>query len=59
MLKANLLDYSVTELGVEHLPRVDGVSTGARPSVILRTIREIFEYRKEYIAEMKKKKNKN
>lgn len=58
MLKANLLDYSVTELGVEHLPRVDGVSTGARPSVILRTIREIFDYRKEYKAEMRKKNSK-
>ena len=57
MLKANLLDYTVTELGVEHLPRLDGVSTGARPSVIMRTIREIFDYRKEYISEMKKKKN--
>ncbi len=57
MLKANLLDYTVTEIGVLHLPRLDGVSTGARPSVILRTIREIFAYRKEYIAEMKKKKN--
>lgn len=56
MLKANLLDYTVTELGVQHLPRLDGVSTGARPSVILRTIREIFEYRKEYTAEMRKKK---
>lgn len=56
MLKAKLLDYSVTEIGVLHLPRLDGVSTGARPSVILRTIREIFEYRKEYSAEMKKKK---
>jgi phosphopantetheine adenylyltransferase len=30
------------------LPRVDGISTGARPSVILRTIREVFDYRKEY-----------
>ncbi len=58
MLKANLLDYTVTELGVQHLPRLDGVSTGARPSVILRTIREIFEYRKEYSAEMRKKKEK-
>jgi glycosyltransferase involved in cell wall biosynthesis len=57
MLKANLLGYSTTELGVTHLPRVDGVSTGARPSVILRTIREIFDYRKEYLAEMKKKKS--
>lgn len=55
MLKANLLDYTVTELGVLHLPRVDGVSTGARPSVILRTINEVFQYRKEYIREMKKK----
>lgn len=57
MLKANLLGYTVTELGVEHLPRLDGVSTGARPSVILRTIKEIFEYRKEYIAEKKKLRN--
>lgn len=56
MLKANLLDYTVTELGVQHLPRLDGVSTGARPSVILRTIREIFDYRKEYASEMRKKK---
>jgi glycosyltransferase involved in cell wall biosynthesis len=56
MLKANLLGYSTTELGVTHLPRLDGVSTGARPSVILRTIREIFSYRKEYISEMKERK---
>jgi glycosyltransferase involved in cell wall biosynthesis len=48
MLKAKLLGYTTTELGVMHLPRVDGISTGARPSVILRTIREVFDYRKEY-----------
>jgi glycosyltransferase involved in cell wall biosynthesis len=48
MLKAKLLGYTVTEVGVNHLPRVDGISTGARPSVILRTIREVFDYRKEY-----------
>lgn len=59
MLKANLLGYTVTELGVEHLPRVDGVSTGARPSVILGTIKEIFVYRKEYKGEKKKLKIKN
>ncbi|MBV6478606.1 MAG: Dodecaprenyl-phosphate galacturonate synthase [Ignavibacteria bacterium] len=58
MLKARLLDYSVTELGVIHLPRVDGISTGARPSVIIRTIKEVFEYRKEYIAEIRKKSSK-
>lgn len=55
MLKAKLLDYSVTEIGVMHLPRVDGISTGARPSVIIRTIKEVFEYRKEYLKEMKNK----
>jgi glycosyltransferase involved in cell wall biosynthesis len=48
MLKAKLLGYTTTELGVEHLPRLDGISTGARPSVILRTIKEVFEYKKEY-----------
>jgi glycosyltransferase involved in cell wall biosynthesis len=55
MIKAKLLGYRTTEVGVEHLPRVDGISTGARPSVILRTIREIFEYRKEYIQSRNKK----
>jgi hypothetical protein len=49
MIKAKLQGYRTTEVGVEHLPRVDGISTGARPSVILRTIREIYVYRKEYI----------
>ena len=55
MLKAKLLDYSVTEIGVMHLPRVDVISTGARPTVIIRTIKEVFEYRKEYLKEMKNK----
>jgi glycosyltransferase involved in cell wall biosynthesis len=54
MLKAKLLGYTSIEMGVTHLPRVDGVSTGARPSVILRTIREVFEYRKEYKNELKR-----
>lgn len=47
MLKAKQKGYSVTEIGVMHLPRVDGISTGARPSVILKTIREVFAYRKK------------
>ena len=38
-----------------HLPRVDGISTGARPSVIFGTIGEVFRYRKEYKAELKKR----
>lgn len=53
MLKAKLLGYTVTEIGVNHLPRLDGISTGARPSVIFRTIKEVFQYRKEYKAAQK------
>ncbi|MCI0449304.1 MAG: glycosyltransferase family 2 protein [Chlorobi bacterium] len=52
MIKANLLGYTSTELGVKHLPRVDGISTAARPSIIFRTIREILELRKEYKEEL-------
>ena len=47
-IKARLLNYASTEVGVTHLPRVDGVSTGARPSVIFRTIREILSYHRRY-----------
>ncbi len=54
MLKAKLLGYTSTELGVKHLPRVDGISTGARPSVILRTIKEIIAFKKKYGEELKK-----
>lgn len=54
MLKAKLLGYTTAEMGVTHLPRLDGVSTAARPSVIFRTIGEVFEYRKEYKAELKR-----
>ena len=55
MLKANLLDYKVTEVGVMHLPRLDGISTGARPSVIIRTIKEVFDYRKNILKKKIKK----
>ncbi len=54
LLKARLLGYTSTEVGVKHLPRVDGISTGARPSVIFRTIKEIAEYRKQYLKEIEK-----
>jgi glycosyltransferase involved in cell wall biosynthesis len=57
LLKASLLGYTTTEIGVKHLPRVDGISTGARPSVIFRTIKEISEYRKVYKEEIRKLKS--
>lgn len=58
MIRAELLGYTFTELGVKHLPRVDGVSTAARPSIIFRTIREIIELRKELINEIVGRRNK-
>jgi hypothetical protein len=48
MIKAYLLGYSSTEIGVRHLPRVDGISTAARPSIIVKTILDIYRFRKEY-----------
>ena len=59
LLKAKALGYTSTEVGVKHLPRVDGISTGARPSVIFRTIKEITEYRKQYLNEISKQKHFN
>ncbi len=47
-IKARLLGYTSTEVGVRHLPRMDGISTGARPSVIFRTLLEIYRYYRKY-----------
>jgi glycosyltransferase involved in cell wall biosynthesis len=58
MIRAGLLGYTFTELGVKHLPRVDGVSTAARPSIIFRTIKEIIELRKELKPEIIARRNK-
>ncbi len=50
-IAARALNYRTTEVGVKHLPRLDGLSTAARPSVIFRAFREIFrawlKYRKQ------------
>ncbi len=48
MINASLLGYTFTEIGVKHLPRVDGISTAARPSIIFKTIWEILQFRKKY-----------
>ncbi len=36
--------YAYTEVGVRHLPRKGGQATGAKPTVILRALRELFFY---------------
>jgi glycosyltransferase involved in cell wall biosynthesis len=48
MIQAKIKGYSFTEVGVVHLPRVDGISTAARPSIIFKTIGEIIQFRKVY-----------
>jgi glycosyltransferase involved in cell wall biosynthesis len=47
MINACLLGYTFTEVSVRHLPRVDGISTAARPSIIFKTIWEILQFRKK------------
>jgi glycosyltransferase involved in cell wall biosynthesis len=47
-IKARMLGYRSTEVGVTHLPRLDGISTGARPTVILRTVGEIVRAYRKY-----------
>jgi glycosyltransferase involved in cell wall biosynthesis len=48
MIKAYLLGYTSTEIGVRHLPRIDGMSTAARPSMVVKTIVDMYRFRKEY-----------
>lgn len=54
-IKARLLGYQAVEVGVRHLPRVDGISTGARPSVIFRTLLEIYRFYQKYGKEIKRR----
>ena len=48
MINACMHGYTFTEIGVRHLPRLDGISTAARPSIIFKTIWEILQLRKKY-----------
>lgn len=47
-IKARLLNYRTTEVGVTHLPRMDGISTAARPSQILSAVKEIIQAYRKY-----------
>lgn len=58
MIRAHLLGYTFTELGVKHLPRIDGVSTAARPSIIFRTIKEIIDFKKQIKKELSDRRTK-
>jgi putative flippase GtrA len=43
--------YTYTEVGVQHLPRLAGKATGAKPAVILRALRELFIYAEKWRKE--------
>lgn len=43
--------YTYTEIGVQHLPRLAGKATGAKPAVILRALREMFVYAEKWRKE--------
>ena len=43
--------YTYTEVGVQHLPRLAGKATGAKPAVILRALRELFIYSEKWRKE--------
>ena len=43
-----LRKFGATEIGARHLPRVDGMSTAARPSIVVKTILDSCRFRNEY-----------
>jgi putative flippase GtrA len=43
--------YTFTEVGVQHLPRLAGKATGARPAVILRALGEMLVYAEKWRKE--------
>lgn len=48
LAKAKAKGYTITEVGVNHYPRVAGVQTGAKLSVILKAFKELFELRRSF-----------
>ncbi len=48
LAKAKAKGYSITEVGVNHYPRVAGVQTGAKLSVIIKAFKELFKLRSSF-----------
>lgn len=47
LARAKRLNYTITQVGVHHYPRLAGESTGSNIKVILRAFRELFKLRNE------------
>jgi len=48
LAKAKARGYLITEVGVNHYPRIAGEQTGAKLSVILKAFRELFKLKKSF-----------
>ena len=48
LAKARAKGYTITEVGVNHYPRLAGEQTGAKLSVILKAFKELFELRNSF-----------
>ena len=51
LARATRKGYSIGQIGVKHYPRLTGVSTGAKISVIVRAFKELFRLRREIMKE--------
>lgn len=51
LYKLSRAGYTYTEVGVQHLPRRAGKATGAKPTVILRALREMFVFAEKWRQE--------
>jgi putative flippase GtrA len=57
LYKLKRFGYTYTQLGVRHLPRRSGRATGAKLSVIVRALRELFTYAWKWYREEQKEKS--
>ena len=48
LAKARAKGFTITEVGVNHFPRVAGEQTGAKLSVILKAFKELFELKSSF-----------
>lgn len=55
LIKGQQLGYTLTEVGVTHLPRTSGVSHGSNAGVILRTVREMVHFYLQARAEARER----
>jgi putative flippase GtrA len=59
LYKLKRFGYTYTQVGVQHLPRTTGRATGAKPSVIMRAMREMFVYAWRWHREERQEKSRS